>query len=129
MFKPRHPSAVLPDPTGAHLPPLDLGIAAQWQWCVDAGAAAATAFFSDLSRFPLHDHIAHALHVFTASVRLGMVKSGAHDPRQMQDCIDAFAAGYLGRIQQELALCHGKVKRHDGTPSHHVFPASSGPLN
>jgi hypothetical protein len=113
MFNPSKPlSAVLPNIIGANLPPLDLGIASQFQFCVDAGAVAAVGFFSGLSDFTLHNHIAYALQSFATSVGVGMAASGNCDAAKMQSCIDAFAAGYLGRVQQELRLFHGDACGH-----------------
>lgn len=107
MLNQLHTSALLENIAGVNLPPLDLGISSQFQFCVDAGASAAGAFFGNLSDFNLHDHIAYALQSFTASVGVGMTACGTYDATKVQACIDAFAAGYLGRIQQELRLFHG----------------------
>lgn len=114
MLKPSSPlSATLPNIVGTNLPPLDLGISSEFQFCVDAGASAANAFFGNLSDFNLHDHIAMALQSFAASVGAGLAATGDYDPIKMQACTDAFAAGYLGRIQQDLRLFHGEDVRCD----------------
>lgn len=104
-------SAVLPNLTGANLPPLDLGVSSQFQFCVDAGASAAAASFGNLSDFNLHDHIAFALQSFAASVGAGLAAAGDLDQIKMRSCTDAFVAGYLGRIQQDLRLFHGDEYR------------------
>ncbi len=114
MFKLSNPlSAVLPNITGDSLPPIDLGILSEFQFCVNAGASAAVAFFGNLSDFNLHDHIAFALRSFSTSIEAGLAATGAYDTEMMQECRDAFAAGYLGRIQQELRLFHGEDSRRD----------------
>ncbi|MDP3669573.1 MAG: hypothetical protein Q8R69_07785 [Telluria sp.] len=100
--------ALLANLGGPHLPPVALSVSAQYQFCVDAGAAAAEGFFDDLAIVGLHDHIAYSMQVFTSSVRVGMAAMHDDSPATMQVCIDAFAAGYLGRIQQELRLFHGE---------------------
>lgn len=85
-----------------------VGPSEQYQFCVDAGASAAESFFDELAAVGLHDHIACSMHVFTASVRSAMAATGDKSPASMQLYVDAFAVGYLGRIQQELRLFHGK---------------------
>lgn len=100
--------ALLANLAGPHLPPVALSVSAQYQFCVDAGAAAAEGFFDDLAAVGLHDHIACSMQVFTSSVRVGMAAVHDDSPGTLQACIDAFAAGYLGRIQQELRLFHGE---------------------
>jgi hypothetical protein len=100
--------ALLANLAGPHLPPVALSVSSQYQCCVDAGAAAAVGFFDDLAAVGLHDHIACSMQVFTSSVRGGMAAVRDDSAATMQACIDAFAAGYLGRIQQELRLFHGE---------------------
>ena len=89
---------------GAGLPPVALNISVQYQFCVNAGVAAAEGFFDGLADIGLHDHIALSMHVFMRSVRAGAALAGDVAPVTVQGCTDAFAAGYLGRIQQELRL-------------------------
>ena len=108
MFNASSQPALLANLGGAHLPPVALSISSRYQVCVDAGVSAATAFFDDLAVVGLHDHIACAIEVFTASVRAGMAATGDSSPQRLQAFIDAFAAGYLGRIHQELRLFHGE---------------------
>jgi hypothetical protein len=105
-----HPNqpALLANLGGMNLPPVALNVPAQYQFCVDAGASAAVGFFDDLAAVGLHDHIACSMHAFTSAVRAGMAVTGDYSPPTMQACTDAFAAGYLGRIQQELRLFHGE---------------------
>lgn len=101
-------SAFLTNLAGAHLPPVALSVSSQYQFCVDAGAAAAVGFFDDLAAAGLHDHIACSMHIFTSSVQQGVGALEVRFPGTLQACTDAFAAGYLGRIQQELRLFHGE---------------------
>ncbi|MES2935295.1 MAG: hypothetical protein V4805_17610 [Pseudomonadota bacterium] len=125
MFKPSKQPALLVNLAGAHLPPVALSIPAQYQFCVDAGVSAAEGFFDDLTAIGLHDHIAFSMHVFTSSVRAGMVASGDYSPGTMQACVDAFAAGYLGRIQQELRHFHGESRgRNQTTAAAHLYANS-----
>jgi len=100
-------SATLPHIAGTNFPPLELDISSKFQFCVNAGAAAAAGFFDNLSDLSLHNHIAYSLKSFMASIGAGLAATGKHEPFTMQSCTDSFAAGYLGRIQQELRLFHG----------------------
>ena len=109
----KHP-ALLANLAGAHLPPMALNVPAQYQFCVDAGASAAVGFFDDRAAVGLHDHIACSMHVFTSSVRVGMAVHDDISPGAMRACTDAFAAGYLGRIQQELRVSGGESRSTDG---------------
>lgn len=112
------PAALLVNLGGSHLPPLVLSVSSHFQFCVDAGAASAVGFFSDVSAIGLHDHVAASLHEFMRSVRLGMAGSGESSPAMSQQCMDAFAAGYLGRIQQEMGRpsggCRGQTPTMTG---------------
>lgn len=117
--------ALLANLAGPHLPPVALNISSQYQFCVDAGASAAMGFFDDLAAVGLHDHIACSMHVFTSSVGAGMAATGDYSPAKMQACTDAFAAGYLGRIQQELRLFHGEaVGRNRAATDARMFTSS-----
>lgn len=122
--------ALLAHIAGPHLPPVALSVSSQYQFCVDAGASAAVGFFDDLAAFSLHDHIAYAMHAFTSSVSAGMAATGDYAPAKMQACTDAFAAGYLGRIQQELRLFHGEnAKRNHTKTMPCIFSANTNTLN
>lgn len=101
--------ALLASPNGAMLPPVPLTIDIQYQFCVDAGASAATAFLDDSAVVGLHVHIACSMQAFISSVRHNLQGLEARAQGVTQMCIDAFAAGYLGRIQQELKLFHGEI--------------------
>lgn len=109
--------ALLANLAGPHFPPLALSVSSQYQFCVDAGASAAVGFFDDLAAVGLHDHIACSMQVFTSSVRVGMAAMDDHAPSTMQACIDAFAAGYLGRVQQELRLFQGESVGRTQSPT------------
>lgn len=82
----------------------------QYQFCIDAGVNAAEGFFDDLTAMGLHDHIAFSMHAFMG-VAHAAAASCNMPPLTSQGCTDAFAAGYLGRIQQELRLFHGERRR------------------
>lgn len=107
MLDQQNNPALLPNLVGAHLPPTALNVSAEFQFCVDAGRSAAIDFFDDLAAIGLHDHIALALSGFVSSIRAAIVAGEIPTLISMQACTDAFAAGYLGRIQQELRLFHG----------------------
>ena len=112
--------ALLINLAGAHLPPVALSVPAQFQFCVDAGALAAVCFFDDLTSAGLHDHIACSMQVFTSSAHMGAMN--ARSPAGRQACIDAFAAGYLGRVQQQLRLFHGeRTGRHQAPEDARMF--------
>lgn len=108
MRNPYKQPALLGNLGGPGLPPVALNISAEHQFCVDAGASAAEGFFDDMAAVGLHDHIALSMQMFTRSVRAGMAAAGDLFPVTLPGCTDAFAAGYLGRIQQELRLFHGE---------------------
>lgn len=94
---------------GPSLPPVVLNISMRFQFCVDAGAAAAVGFFDAHTSVGLHDHIAMSMHLFMSSMRTtaDRLASVPMSPGVTQECTDAFAAGYLGRVHQELRLFHG----------------------
>jgi len=104
--------AILNNLAGKHLPPVVLNIHADYQYCVDAGVIAAAGFFDDLTACGLHDHIAISSHFFLQNIRRVLVAQGDLRPFNPQAFMDAFAAGYLGRIQQELRLFHGEETHH-----------------
>jgi hypothetical protein len=95
-------AALLENLGGPHLPPVPLSVSARYQVCVDAGVSAAVVFFDELADFGLHDHIACSVSVFTETVRASLAKAGDSSHERVRACVDAFTAGYLGRIHQEL---------------------------
>lgn len=111
MHAERFNNAVLENLRGAYLPPVALPVPAEFQSCVDAGVLAAVGLLDDLAVFCLHEHIAVSMQVFMSSLeRAATARSdqrAAWPASRRQACIDAFAAGYLGRIQQELHLAAG----------------------
>ncbi|MCE3603008.1 hypothetical protein LXA47_05245 [Massilia sp. P8910] len=122
MLDSPHQSALLANLAGAHLPPVTLSVSSQYQFCVDAGVAAAVGFFQELACAGMHDHIACSMQVFMSSVRVGMAAMNVSSPGEVQACMDAFAAGYLGRVQQELRLFHGEhVGRHQAPEDARTF--------
>ncbi|MFZ6673956.1 hypothetical protein [Undibacterium sp. Xuan67W] len=113
--------AILPNLAGMHLPPVALAIDARYQFAVDCGAYAAMVFFEEHPDIALHTHLPASLACFQQNVRqtvasLDVVMTGRDQP-----VIDAFVAGYLGRIQQELRTMHPAPQsvRHDDEPAYH----------
>jgi hypothetical protein len=105
--------ALLENLGGPHLQPVALSVSARYQVCVDAGVAAAVVFFDELADFCLHDHIACSVSVFTETARASLAKSGDSSHERVRACVDAFTAGYLGRIHQELRFFRdGESKGH-----------------
>jgi len=100
--------AQLPHPRSAELPSMVIDVPAELQFCVDAGACAAAYFCADITKVGLHDHIAVSMHAFMLSLESSIVaaspKNGQWLCERKQHCIDAFGAGYLGLVQQELRL-------------------------
>lgn len=100
--------AVLENLRGAHLPPVALTVSADYQFCVDAGALAGAGFLDDMALFCMHEHIAASMHAFVSGLERALAAPSmtgeAWPANRRQACIDAFAAGYLGRVQQELRL-------------------------
>ena len=105
--------ALLGHLSGASFPPIALNVGADYQFCVDAGAYAAEGFFDDLTALGLHDHIACSMHAFMQAARPAMTSTTGNLSITAQGCTDAFAAGYLGRVQQELRLFHGEGRLKD----------------
>lgn len=93
-------------------PVISLNVPVELQFCVDAGAAAAYTFFDDRTAIGLHDHIAASMHAFMQSMRSTPTHARQTGPQSTgwQGCTDAFAAGYLGRIQQELRCIRTRVQ-------------------
>ncbi|MFC0169665.1 hypothetical protein ACFFKC_16390 [Pseudoduganella danionis] len=110
--------ALLKNLAGAHLPPVALNVSAEFQFCVDAGACAAACFFDDMTAVGLHDHVAISIHGFLQSLENAIVTDTAANGLWLRErkqlCVDAFGAGYLGRIHQELRLFHDVQTRRSG---------------
>ncbi|MGZ9045941.1 MAG: hypothetical protein ACXW24_16085 [Telluria sp.] len=119
--------ALLVNLGGPDLPPVVLNISERLQFCVDAGASAALGFFDDLTAVGLHDHIALAMHAFMQPARAYLVDNDHLSPSTLQACTDAFAAGYLGRIQQELRLFQGEP--HCASRREQAAAPGVGPLH
>lgn len=100
--------ATLPNIAGTNLPPVVLTISADFQYCVDAGARSADYFFKKLTTCGLHEHMAASSRVFIRNIKGLLYIKGDSRPFNQQNFIDAFVAGYLGRIQQELRLFYGE---------------------
>ncbi len=95
---------MLPNIGGPHLAPLALSISSEYQSCVDAGAMSADVFFENIATVGLYDHIACSMQVFISSTKSSVVTAPICAPTMLKSCVDAFAAGYLGRVQQELQM-------------------------
>ncbi|GAC1607465.1 MAG: hypothetical protein NVS3B3_10360 [Aquirhabdus sp.] len=113
--------ANLPNLAGMHLPPVALAIDSRYQFAVDCGAYAAMVFFEEHPDIALHTHLPASLACFQQNLRhrvasLDVVVNGRYQP-----VIDAFVAGYLGRIQQELRTMKpaSRSAHHDDEPAYH----------
>ena len=99
--------ATLPDPAGAGLPAMTLPVDARYQQAVDCGVRAAQAFFCEDDAISLHAHLPACLHHYLQMVRQACALLASAETvwqQHEQASRDAFCAGYLGRIQQELRL-------------------------
>jgi len=111
MTNPTEKCAVLLTTGEQGLQLIALSVPVELQFCVDAGAAAAYKFFDDRTTVGLHDHIAVSMQAFMHSMQ------STHEPCahvapgavEWHGYTDAFAAGYLGRIQQELRCIHARA--------------------
>ena len=121
--------AVLTNLAGSHMPPVLLSVSAQYQQCVNAGASAARSFFDDMTTVGLHDHIACSMQLYFASLAASSANPTEQKSAQLQQCVDAFAAGYLGRIQQELRLFHGESDRFRDQLADCPFSVSRNKIN
>ena len=118
MFKTLSQNAATLDNLGGnHLPPVLLNVDRNLQGCVDAGVYYALHFFDDLTQCGLHDHIALCTHEFLGQINQTLAAQNHANPLNQQLCINAFVAGYMGRIQQELRLFHGKTNAPNHYPS------------
>ncbi len=104
MHKPTPPKATLPNLADSHLPPLEIAIDARCQFAVNCGAQAAMAFFGEDQAITLHAHLPASLAHFLEYSRRTATAIGADFGESVKGCTDAFCAGYLGRIQQELRI-------------------------
>jgi hypothetical protein len=96
--------ATLPNLSGANLPPVALSIDARYQFAVNCGAQSATVFFEEDQAITLHAHLPASLANYMLQSRLGAEALGIDFSETAKECSNAFVAGYLGRIQQELRL-------------------------
>jgi len=104
--------AFLPDLNGVPSS-ISLTINARYQFAVTCGAQSATAFFEEDQAISLHAHLPASLAFFTEQARLGAAALGLDYIDYIKPCTDAFVAGYLGRIQQEL-----RIMRPSNTPQY-----------
>lgn len=104
MHNPSINYAMLTDISGLHLPPLTLQIDARYQMAVSYGAHAAEAFFNEDTANSLHKHLPASLAHFLNQSKQSALLLGISFDGFRQALSDAFIAGYMGRIQQELRL-------------------------
>ncbi len=104
MHKPRYQQATLPNLTSASLPETALSIDARFQFAVNCGAQSAVVFFAEDQAITLHAHLPASLEYFLMRSQQGALALGMDFSESAKQCTDAFIAGYLGRIQQELRL-------------------------
>lgn len=97
-------TAYLPNPVGANLPHVSLPIDARFQFAVTCGAESATAFFYEHPEITLHAHLPVSLEYFIQQAKQGAAALGVDWQGRDKEITDAFLAGYLGRIQQELRI-------------------------
>jgi len=103
-------TAYLPNPVGANLPHVSLSIDARFQFAVTCGAESATAFFYEHPEITLHAHLPVSLGYFIQQAKQGAVALGVDWQGRDKEITDAFLAGYLGRIQQELRIMQPYLK-------------------
>lgn len=96
--------ASLPHPNGRHFPSLVLTIDARYQFAVTCGAESASAFFHEHPEITLHAHLPASLEYFLRQARVGAAALGVEWAGRDREITDAFLAGYMGRIQQELRI-------------------------
>jgi hypothetical protein len=104
MHKSLSQHATLPNLTGAHLPPVELSIDARFQFAVNCGAQSAIVFFEEDQAISLHAHLPASLEYFMMQSRRGALALGVDFSETAKECQNAFVAGYLGRVQQELRI-------------------------
>jgi hypothetical protein len=102
MHKHIQQHAFIPHPNGAHFPETILTIEARYQFAVTCGAQSATAFLNEHPEITLHTHLPVSLDYFLNQARQGAMALGVDLQGVDKLVTDAFLAGYLGRIQQEL---------------------------
>ncbi|MFZ6693759.1 hypothetical protein [Undibacterium sp. SXout20W] len=109
MSKSKNLNAILPHPHGKQLPPTELNIDACYQGAVNCGIRAAQAFFNEDEAINLHAHLPACLHHYLNVLRESCAVLKPSESvwlQHEQASRDAFCAGYLGRIQQELRIMH-----------------------
>lgn len=128
MCDSRSLNALLPNLDDSPLSPEALSVPRELQFCVDAGVSAAACFFDAMTAVGLHDHIAESMQAFTRSIDDVIAHEAALAGhwliRHKQRCVDAFGAGYLGRIQQELRLFHRDDVKRESNASCSLSPST-----
>ena len=103
-----HQTAALPCFSGERLPYISLTVAARYQYTVNCGAQAAMLFFSDHHDITLHVHLPASLAYFIERAQQEVKRLGLGESSRDAEVVNAFVAGYLGRIQQELRFMRGE---------------------
>ncbi|MBC3864343.1 hypothetical protein H8K32_19790 [Undibacterium jejuense] len=115
-------NAILPNLLGDQLPPIELKIDAYYQGAVNCGIRAAQAFFNEDEAVNLHAHLPACLHHYLNVLRqsCALIESSASVWNQHeQSSRDAFCAGYLGRIQQELRIIRPPLHHYGNAAAMH----------
>ncbi len=110
MPKSISPRALLRTAGESNLPVLELDISEQFQFCVDAGVAAASELLIHLPSVTLHDHVSLSLSAFRRSVEIGLAATGDAGNDLLRACVDAFTVGYLGHLQRHLMQSAGMLQ-------------------
>lgn len=97
-----HQTAYLPNLNGSNLPQASLPIDVRFQFAVTCGAQSASVFLEEEDGISLHEHLPASLAYFTEQAKLGAAALGLQYNDHAKACTDAFVAGYMGFLQQEL---------------------------
>ncbi len=81
-----------------------LPVDVRYQFAVNCGAQSAMVFFDEDQAITLHAHLPASLGYFIQQTRRGAAALGVDFSEMSKACTNAFVAGYLGRIQQELRI-------------------------
>ncbi|MFZ6688478.1 hypothetical protein ACO0K0_12095 [Undibacterium sp. SXout11W] len=119
MHKRSFQAATLTNIDGNHLPPVETQVDARYQMAVTCGAQAAIAFFGEDHSVSLHAHLPASLAYFLKQSRLSAAALGVEFEDYRQACTDAFVAGYLGRIQQELRIIRPPLHHYGNAAAMH----------
>lgn len=119
MSKPMHTQAAIPHPSGKHSPDMPVPVDTRYQVAVTCGAHAASGFMAEDASVSLQAHLPASLAFFLRQSKQSADVLGVAFDDYRQALTDAFVAGYLGRIQQELRLIRPSPHRQQpGCPVH-----------